>query len=342
MKSVYVKAPFEFEFREEPVPTPGAGQVVVEVAYCGICGSDLTMARHQAKDWVALGHEASGTVAAIGPGVNTVAKGDRVALDCGNSCGICTECRSGRPRRCTAGQGYYASRSGFAEFLLVHAQNVHKIGDLDLKTACLLEPFCVAMYMFRCLEIDFLDDVLLIGAGPIGLLAMAACKARGARSITAVVRAAGARSKVARSLGAKTITAKGDPAEFIAKNLKDSFDKIILTAPPDLLPAVVAAARVNGIIAYCGLGAAGKPVVPLDWDAIHGKNVVIRPMGEVPKDQPQAIELLRRGAIDAGKFITHTFPRNRIPEAFRLIEEKRDEVVKVVIEVKKQRSRTAR
>ena len=76
-------------------------------------------------------------------------------------------------------------------------------------------------------------------------------------------------------------------------------------------------------------------MVPLDWDAIHGKNVVIKPMGEVPKDQPQAIELLRRGVIDPAKFITHTFARDRVPEAFRLIEEKRDEVVKVVIEVKK-------
>jgi len=260
--------------------------------------------------------------------------GDTVALDCGNSCGICSACRAGRPRRCTAGQGYYASRSGFAQFLLVHPMNVHRIGDLDLKTACLLEPFCVAMYMFRCLDVDFLDDVLLIGPGPIGLLAMAACKTRGARSIAAVGRAAGARMDVARGLGARTIIAKGDTGEFITKNLANSFDKIILTAPPDLLPAAVAAARVNGIIAYCGLGAAGNPVVPLDWDAIHGKNLVIRPMGEVPKDQPQAIELLRRGVIDAGKFITHTFSPDRIPEAFRLIEEKRDEVVKVAIQVK--------
>ena len=334
MKTVYVKAPFQFDFREEPKPVPGPNQVLVDVAYCGICGSDLTMARRTAKDWVALGHEVSGTVAAVGPGVRTVAPGDAVALDCGNCCGICIECRGGRYRRCTAPSGYYAGKSGFADFLLVDAMNVHKVIGLDLKTASLLEPFTVAMYMFRCLDVDFLDDVLLIGPGPIGLLALSACKARGARSIAVAGRSAGARMVYAASMGAKAFIHTGDLAEFIRKNLANSFDKIIVTGPPDFLPAAVAAARTGAIIAYCGLGDAGNKIVALDWDEIHGKNVSIRPMGEVPRDQPQALDLLRRGAVDSSRFITHTFSRNRLPEAFELIEKQRDDVIKVVIDLK--------
>jgi len=329
MKSVYVKAPYEFQFREEPLPVAGVNEVLVDVAYCGVCGSDLTLARQEAREWTALGHEVSGIVRAIGPGVGHVQVGEAVALDCGNNCGVCPECRAGRPRRCTALLGFYGTRSGYADVLLAHAQNVHPIGALDLKTACLLEPYGVAMNLFTCLDIDFLDDVLLIGPGPIGLLALATCRARGARSLTTVARSQSARLQYAASMGAETAVVPGVlPAYF-----HDRFDKVILTAPPDLLPDAVRACRTNGIIAYCGLGAAGQPVVALDWDQIHGKNVQIRPMGETPGHLPQCLELLRRGIVDPDRFISHTFPRDRIVEAFDFINTHRDKVIKVAIEV---------
>ena len=245
MKTVYVKAPGEFQFREEPLPAPGARQVLVEVAYCGICGSDVTLARKEARDWTALGHEVSGVVREVGPGVTHVRAGDPVALDCGNNCGVCPECRAGRPRRCTALLGFYGTRSGYGDFLLAEAQNVHPIGDLALRTACLLEPFGVAMNLFTCLEIDFLDDVLLIGPGPIGLLALATCRARGARSLTAWGRSPGARLDYARRLGAETAVLRDQQPGAG----EDRFDKVILTAPPDLLPLAVRACRTNGIIA---------------------------------------------------------------------------------------------
>ena len=325
--NVYVKAPFQFQVREEPVPTVGVNEVLVQVAYCGICGSDLTVARTQA-DWMPVGHEVAGIVREVGPGVAHVQPGDRVALDCGNSCGVCPACRAGHPRRCANLLGYYGARSGFAEMIVVAAQNVHPIGELDLKTASLLEPFGVAMNLFTSLEIDFLDDVLLIGPGPIGLLALATCQARGARSITAVGRRPSVRLGCAEALGARVETCDDAGARFPA-----GFDKVIVTAPPDVLPQAVAACRTNGIIAYCGLGAAGNPVVALDWDAIHGKNIQIRPMGDTPGHLPQAIDLLRRGVIDPARFITHTFPRAQITEAFTCNEQRRDEVVKVVVEV---------
>jgi L-iditol 2-dehydrogenase len=328
MRSVYVKAPFQFEMREEPTPTPGVNQVLVRVAYCGICGSDLTIARTLATDWMPVGHEVSGTVEAVGAGVRHVATGDRVALDCGNSCGVCPACRAGHPRRCAQIRGFYGTRSGFAEFLVADAQNVHPVGDLDLKTASLLEPFGVAMNLFRSLEIDFLDDVLLIGPGPIGLLALAACKARGARSLTAVARRASVRLEIAAGLGARTAVTDDPAAAF-----PDGFDKVIVTAAPETLPAALAACRTNGIIAYCGLGAAGQASVALDWDAVHGKNVQIRPMGDTPSSLPQAIELLRRGVLDANALITHTFPKSELPAAFALNEAHRDAVGKVVIAI---------
>lgn len=333
MKTLYVKAPYEFQLREEATPTADAGQVLVEVAFCGICGSDVTLARSEAREWTALGHEVSGIVREVGPGVAHVQAGDRVALDCGNNCGVCPECRAGRSRRCTALRGFYGTRSGFADVLLAEAQNVHPIGTLDLKTACLLEPYGVAMNLFTSLEIDFLDDVLLIGPGPIGLLALATCKARGARSLTAFARSESARLRYAAELGADTDVIAGDPAAFMAEHCRERFDKVILTAPPDLLPAAVTACRTGGIIAYCGLGAAGQPVVALDWDLIHGKNIRIRPMGEVPGGLPQCLELLRRGIVDPDRFITHTFPREEFVEAFHLLEHQREEVVKAVVQV---------
>ncbi len=328
MHSVYVKAPFQFDFREEPVPEPGAGEVRVRVAFCGVCGSDLTIARTLATEWMPVGHEVSGVVDAVGPGVRHVAAGDRVALDCGNSCGVCAACRAGQPRRCTGLLGFYGARSGFAEYLVAAAQNVHPVGDLDLKTASLLEPFGVAMNLYRSLEIDFLDDVLLIGPGPIGLLALAACQARGARSLTAVGRRPSVRLDLAAGLGARTAVTDDPAGAFPAR-----FDKVIVTAAPETLPAALAACRMNGVIAFCGLGAAGVASVALDWDTVHDKNVQIRPMGDTPGMLPQAIELLRRGTLDPAALITHTFPREEIPAAFALNETARDRVGKVVIAV---------
>ncbi len=81
MKTVYVKASGEFQYREEPLPTTEVGQVLAEVVYCGICGSDLTLARKEARDWTALGHAVSGRVREFGPGVTHVRAGDPVALN---------------------------------------------------------------------------------------------------------------------------------------------------------------------------------------------------------------------------------------------------------------------
>lgn len=333
MKTVCVKAPFEFEFREEPIPVPGPGQALVEVAYCGICGSDIGFARGGAKNWTPIGHEVSGVVRELGPGVRLFKPGDRVALDCGTNCGVCDECRAGRPKRCLDIQSFYATRSGFGDFLLADVRNLHPIGTLELKAASLLEPFGVAMDMFIRLDIDFLDDVLLIGPGPIGLLALAACKARGARSITVVGRAEGARMEFARRLGAKTFAAGDDMPAYIAKNLEWGFDKILVTAPPMLLPAAVAAARPAGKIVFCGLGEGGNAAAALDWDLVHGKDIAIEPMGSLPARQAQAVELLGRGAIDADAFITHTFKRDEIPNAFATIRGDRSCVIKAVVEV---------
>jgi threonine dehydrogenase-like Zn-dependent dehydrogenase len=230
-----------------------------------------------------------------------------------------------------------------AEYLAAAAQNVHPIGGLDLKLACLAEPFGVAMHLFMSLEIDFLDDVLLIGPGPIGLLALAACKARGARNLTAVGRppgtsgtpgtTPGARLEFATSLGAQTAVIEGEPADFLKRRFPEGFDKVILTAPPGMLPAAVGACRSGGIVAYCGLEGQDKGGGQVSWSAVHGRNIQIRPMGELPHHMPQALELLRRGVIDPRKFITHEFARDDVAQAFEQIERRGSEVVKAVVRV---------
>ena len=334
MNCTYVKAPFQFELREMERPEPGPNEVLIRVAYCGVCGTDVSIARDKATDWTPLGHEVSGVVEAMGPGVSGLEVGMEVGLDCGNNCGICSECRAGRFRRCQDLRGYYGRRSGMADYLLTPRQTVHPLNGVDLKSGCLLEPFGVAMAMCRTLATGLLDDVLLIGPGPIGLLALATCQAQGARSLTVVSRSEGARSALSRQLGAEVVVASGTVEELLCGDLANSFDKIIVTAPPTLLPGAIAAARVSGVIAYCGLGE-GKDggVVAVDWDAIHGKDLTIRPMGQTPTDLPQALELMRRGVVRGDDFVTHCFGLREAGQAIGLLAEKDDSAVKVAIKL---------
>ena len=91
MKTVFVKAPFQFKIKEIPIPQPAAGEVLLRVKACGICGSDLHIARSQAADWVTFGHEMTGVIEQTGPGVRHVWPGQRVAVESGSFCGVCEQ-----------------------------------------------------------------------------------------------------------------------------------------------------------------------------------------------------------------------------------------------------------
>ena len=208
-----------------PVPEPGPGEVLVEVSHCGICGSDLHFAiEGRGKPGVIGGHEYAGRVAALGAGIEDWAEGDDVVGGAMTGCGECVSCRGGRPslcrRRSSPGVGDF--QGAFAGFVTCAAAELVRVpAGLPLRTAALTEPLAVALHGITAAAVGPGSRVLVTGAGPIGLLTVAALRARGVDDV-AVSEPAPARRQLADAVGAKeTVTPDQLPRPAMPFDLVD-------------------------------------------------------------------------------------------------------------------------
>ena len=146
-RSAYVKSRYQFEVRDVPLAAPGPGQLALEIAACGVCGTDLHIADRRAADWQPFGHEIAGVVRAVGAGVTRFAPGDRVALDSSAPCGRCAICQPapygrGRPDLCRTSMTYWGKGAmGFSRRMLTPQECAVRVPDaVPLDVACLVEP----------------------------------------------------------------------------------------------------------------------------------------------------------------------------------------------------------
>lgn len=185
----------EVEIRELPRPgAPGAGEVVVQVAVVGVCGSDLHMWQNT-HSWittppVVLGHEAAGIIAEVGPGVTGWSVGDRVVSEtAARVCGQCLLCRTGRYNLCPSREGYGATIDGaFSEYITVPTRILHRIPDsLPMAHAALTEPFAVAFNaLVERAQVTPGDVVVVQGVGAIGSFCVQIARLRGAAKVIAL------------------------------------------------------------------------------------------------------------------------------------------------------------
>jgi threonine dehydrogenase-like Zn-dependent dehydrogenase len=209
MPAAVYQSPGVVTVEDRPVIRPGPGQVLVRVHHCGICGSDI----HQLRDgWgftpgAVAGHEWSGTVAAVGDGVTTWAVGERVVGGPSAKCGRCRRCAEGKPSQCENRSTLITeSHDGaFAEFILVREGGILRLPDgLSARHAALAEPLAVALHGITRSGIAADDTAIVIGAGPIGALTVAALRVMGIEQITVVEPSEG-RQALARDLGATEV-----------------------------------------------------------------------------------------------------------------------------------------
>ena len=190
MKAAVYKGPGHIEVEDRPDPKPGTGRVVVEVSHCGICGTDLhLLLEGWGQPGLVAGHEYSGTVAALGAGVDGWGVGDAVAVNPMTPCGTCPQCVAGRPSLCRASDAASAlsGQGAFARFTDVAPTQLHRVPDgLDLRTAALAEPLAVALHAVTLGNVSGTPGAraLVTGAGPIGMLSVAALRASGVDDVT--------------------------------------------------------------------------------------------------------------------------------------------------------------
>ena len=194
------------ELERRAVRAPGAGEVVVEVDYCGVCGSDLHLI---IEGWGTpgdvLGHEWSGTVVETGPGVTGFAVGDRVLAGAAPRCGSCPACMAGMPSQCENQDPMTGEFDGaFATAVLTKADRLLPVPEgMDMRTAALAEPLAVSLHSINRADLHGTCDVLVQGAGPIGALAAAALLRDGHR--VTVSEPAASRAALAEAIGATVV-----------------------------------------------------------------------------------------------------------------------------------------
>jgi (R,R)-butanediol dehydrogenase/meso-butanediol dehydrogenase/diacetyl reductase len=265
-------------------PDPRAGEVVVRVSTCGICGTDLheyvagpivTSAEPHpltgARNPQILGHEFAGDVTAVGPGVTRVAEGDRVAIMPLAYCGACAYCRRGLQHLCAtmACVGLSHDWGGMGELATVAEYQVVRLpGGVTYRQGALLEPTAVAAYGVERAGVGPGDRVLVTGAGPIGALAALCARAAGASTVY-VSEPNAARRERAEALGVATVL---DPTAIdLPQLLRDETDglgvdvAIECSGHPNGFSSAVRSLRRRGTLAQTGLFVGEATVEPMLW-----------------------------------------------------------------------------
>jgi len=215
MPAAVYRRPGDVVVEERPVPSPAVAEVLLEVDHCGICGSDIHMLLDgwADKPGRVAGHEFTGTIVALGAGVDAWSIGEMVVGGTSPKCGRCRRCLEGKPSQCEIGDGPVAdSHDGaFARYVLVQAAALLRLpAGLTSREAALAEPLAVALHGITRSGATPGDTVMVMGVGPIGALSIAALVAAGIGPVIAV-EPGKRRQKLARQLGAAEAL---DPAEL--------------------------------------------------------------------------------------------------------------------------------
>jgi L-iditol 2-dehydrogenase len=330
---------------ERPLPVPGAGEAVVHVDACSICGTDLRIAAgsHRAypePNGRVPGHELAGTIAAAGGGV-ALHEGERVFVAPNYGCGRCRACRRGEVNLCATPRALGITDDGaFADFTLlphdlVEQGNVMPIyGGSDPGAIALVEPLACVLRGSRACNIGEDDIVLVLGAGPIGLLHIAVARAAGAG---AVLVSEPIPSRRARALDWGAASVHPADLDELRRGLadagaQDGADAVIVAAPSAGAQgmALELAAPGGRINFFAGLPRTDSGV-ELDTNLVHYRELVVTgTTANTNDDCRAALDLVLEGRIDTAPLIDARFPLDSAAEAFELAGSGR--ALKVVIE----------
>ena len=306
------------EVQPAAVPEPGPHQVLVEVAAVGICGSDVHYYEHgRIADFVVreplvLGHEASGTIRAVGAAVSDRTVGQRVALEPQETCGRCEQCLAGRYNLCPD-VVFFATPpvdGAFAQYVVLDSIRAHPVPDgLSDEAAALVEPLSVAVWAAHKAAIEPGDRVLVTGAGPVGLLCADVARARGA-SWVGVSDTNHHRLEVARQRGATaTVNAAAGP-------LVEQIEPVnVILECSGATPAVQGAFAVAAPAARIVMVGLGAPDMELPVATIQVKELVVTGVFRYANCYPAAIALAASGAVDLDSLVTGRFGLDQVTEA---------------------------
>jgi len=333
MKAVVVRNP-EMVLEDVPKPKAVAGEVVIKVKYCGICGSDLH--RHSAggfPDGSICGHEPYGLIDELGPDVEGWQEGDRVVAIAYEPCKQCGPCLQGEYQLCPNKDwiGLGAKPGAFAEYVKVYSTMLLRVPEqVDDRTAAMTEPLAVALHAVRSSHINLGDTVVVIGAGPIGLLVTQCVQIAGARAV-GVVESTGGRREIATRIGADVVFAPDTP-DVVSKMTQS------LGAVPDVvfdcagavptLQNAIDLVRPKGKVTLVGVSMKPVPITAIEWGR---KEAELKTSIAYRDEFPLALELLAKGRIDVESLISGVIPLQEVGSMIKTLQIP-SERIKVLVE----------
>lgn len=322
MKAVVFHGLEDIRVEDVPEPSPGAGQVKLRNAYCGICGTDIHLYYDPATSGSdltqphpltgamspqILGHEFSGTVVELGAGVTGLAVGDRVACYPVYWCGECPSCLAGR-HACCPKAGFHGVTShggGLATFTTVLAEQCIVLPDnVDLRTGALTEPMAVSWRAARRSGATAVSSVLIVGAGPIGIGAFIALRARGVERILVSEPSASRRSAIA-GMGASRVVdpTTSDLAQAVGELTDGHGVDIVIDAAGVAEPLVQAIGLLapGGIAVIVGVHGAPIEVDPLQL--LLNELTITSVKAYDKRDFAEALEAMSQGGFDTAGWV---------------------------------------
>ncbi|HVC33349.1 MAG TPA: NAD(P)-dependent alcohol dehydrogenase [Chloroflexota bacterium] len=322
---------------------PGPDEVLVAPRVVGICGSDMHLYKEgRIGDSIlerplVLGHEAAGRVVAVGSNVEGLAAGDRVIVEPGLACGQCRWCRVGRYNLCPHVRflGIPHTDGLLAGMVRVPARWVYRLPDsIGDAEGAMIEPFAVGLQAVHEADVQPGQTVVILGAGPIGLMILQAARVRGAGTIVSIDLAERPLD-MARRLGA-TVALDPRQSDVLAtvRDLTDGDGADVVIEAVGATPTIRQAfdlVRRGGTITLVGIAA--EPTIPLGTNRIVRSGLQVRSSFRYAHQHPVAIALAAAGRVDLRSLITHRFELGRAPEAFRYVEQHKADVIKGVIDL---------
>ncbi len=345
MKGLTIEKPGQLVLKDMPLPEYGPQDVLVKVAACGICMSDLEAIdgirpEPYIKYPVVLGHEFSGTVKECGSNVTSIQPGDRVTVKPGAHCGLCKYCRWGEEVYCLEDRKEHIeigfTRDGaFAEYVVARENQVFKLPQsVSLELATLTEPGACVWTGVNATQPALGDVVAVIGPGPVGLLAVNFYKALGIRRII-IVGTRPERNELAMKVGATdAINVRQENALNRLRKLTDGEGPDIIFESAGKVAAVelaLAAVRLGGAVALAGIAGIGTRI-ELDCDYFIFRAVrLFGVLAYTPKTFNQSLTMLDLYGEELQQLITHKFDLVDYQQAFETVRERRAGVMKAVI-----------
>ncbi len=298
-----------------PVPTPGMGEVLIKIRKTAICGTDVhiynwdSWSEQHIKPPMAVGHEYVGEIAELGEGVSGLHVGQRVSGEGHIVCGHCRNCRSGNGQWCVHTKGVGVDRQGaFAEYLCIPASNVVPMDDNDIPDDIISFFDAYGNATHTALMFDVVgEDVLITGAGPIGIMAAAICRHNGARNVL-ITDVNEYRLDLAMKMGATPVNVAKEKLEDVMKacHVKEGFDVgLEMSGNGRALNQLIGAMRNGGKVALLGIAGPGTVV---DWNEIIFKGLTLQGIyGRKMYETWYKMGAMVEAGLDLSPIVTHRF-----------------------------------